>query len=320
MIVLLGPSPLSGIGQVMLKYCRLFRTKKYVQYGQQIHPSLRGDLLFAFVLPIPSHVNTVKALQGRFRRVCAMTVCETDRVHQSYGTLAQETNWRWFTPSEFCRTTLTDQFPKWDIQVLHHWAPTPRLVPLPDGDPLPYVFYTICNAHDPRKQVRKIIEAFIRCNLPTTKLLIKSTSAKPYTAPLPNVEVINGLLSDEEMEESVHQKGHCYVSFSNSEGVGMGPVEAALREKPVIIPEWGGCKEYVHTPYLIPCQEKEIGYDDFLFESTMKWGNPNFESLCAFMTEVHKERITICEHAHTHSLMDNPSILFNKLGLRVPTK
>jgi len=322
MIVLIGPSPLSGIGQVMLKYCRLLKTNRYIQYGQQIHPALRGDLLFAFVLPIPSHITAVKALEDRFKRVCAMTVCETDRVHESYGTLACETKWSWFTPSEFCRATLVGQFPSWNVSVLHHWAPVPRLVPVRDDALNPYVFYTIGNAYDPRKQFKKIIEAFIRCNLPNTKLLIKSTSGKPYNVRLPNIEVVDGLISDDEMEECIHQRGHCYVSFSNSEGVGMGAVEAALRGKPVIMQEWGGCKEYVHTPYLIPCSEKNIGYNDFLFASHMTWGNPDFESLCSFMSDVHRDQVTFCEHSHTHNLMGNgnPNNLFNKLGLRVPTK
>ena len=36
-------------------------------------------------------------------------------------------------------------------------------------------------------------------------------------------------------------KSDCYVSFSSSEGVGMGAVEAAIRNKPVIITDYGGC-------------------------------------------------------------------------------
>lgn len=319
MVVLLGPTPLSGIGQVMLKYCKAFGSKHYFQYGQKFPNNIGGQLLFAFVLPIPQHVQMVRALQTRFRRVVAMTVCETDRVHANYGLLAQQAQWSWVTPSEFCRDTLTRQFPEWKIGIFHHWTPIPRILTISE-DTLPYVFYTIANAHDPRKQVRKIVEAFLRANLPNSKLLIKSTSSKPYTVGLPNIEVIDGLLSDEDLQTRVHDVGHCYVSFSNSEGVGMGAVEAALRNKPVIIPEWGGCKEYVKTPYLIPCKEKEIGYDDFLFEKTMKWGDPDMDMFIQYMRQVHAIGQTFMDHGHTTELMTytNPNIFLSTFLRGVP--
>jgi hypothetical protein len=58
-----------------------------------------------------------------------------------------------------------------------------------------------------------------------------------------------GLLSDEEME-NIHALGDCYVSFSSSEGVGMGAVEAALRNKPVIITRlWRCTRIYRNTIY-----------------------------------------------------------------------
>ena len=45
--------------------------------------------------------------------------------------------------------------------------------------------------------------------------------------------------------DKIHKSSDCYVSFSSSEGVGMGAVEAALRGKPVIITDYGGAPEYV---------------------------------------------------------------------------
>ena len=51
--------------------------------------------------------------------------------------------------------------------------------------------------------------------------------------------------------EDIHSKSDCYVSFSSSEGVGMGAVEAAVRNKPVIITDYGGATEYIETPYTI---------------------------------------------------------------------
>ena len=144
MLVLVGPTPLSGIGQVMLKYCALFQTKNYLQYGQQIHPALRGNILFAFMLPLPAHIQYVKSLQHRFKRVVAMTVCESFPVHKTYGNLASETQWTWAVPSEFCRSALTRQFPHWKMSVLRHWVPVPKLLPIAESTD-PSIFYTIAN-------------------------------------------------------------------------------------------------------------------------------------------------------------------------------
>jgi glycosyltransferase involved in cell wall biosynthesis len=65
--------------------------------------------------------------------------------------------------------------------------------------------------------------------------------------------------------EHIHNGCDCYVNFSCSEGVGMGAVEAAMHNKPVIITEYGGASEYVNTPYTISCTLKPIGFDDFLY-------------------------------------------------------
>jgi hypothetical protein len=57
------------------------------------------------------------------------------------------------------------------------------------------------------------------------RLIVKATCNQPVKITVPNVTVINELVSDEVMEE-IHTKSDCYVSFSSSEGVGMGAVEA----------------------------------------------------------------------------------------------
>jgi glycosyltransferase involved in cell wall biosynthesis len=65
---------------------------------------------------------------------------------------------------------------------------------------------------------------------------------------VPNVHIINGLLPDDVIRD-LHDQCHCYVSFSSSEGVGMGAVEAALYNKPVIITDYGAPREYIKTKY-----------------------------------------------------------------------
>ena len=67
-------------------------------------------------------------------------------------------------------------------------------------------------------------------NKPDSRLLIKATCKKPVQISIPNVEVINGLISDEEMEK-IHALGDCYVSFSSSEGVGMDADRKSTRSE-----------------------------------------------------------------------------------------
>ena len=99
---------------------------------------------------------------------------------------------------------------------------------------------------DPRKKFRDILQAFVRLNEPNSRLVVKATCGRDVTIQFPNVEVINGLISEDEMN-TIHSRGDCYVNCSNSEGVGMGAIEAAIRDKPVIATTYGGPSEYLHS-------------------------------------------------------------------------
>jgi hypothetical protein len=164
----------------------------------------------------------------------------------------------------------------------------------------PYIFYTIGNVADPRKNIGALIRALD--NFPEARLLIKATCNQPVSLNHPQVMIINGLISDEQME-NVHAKGHCYVNCSHSEGVGMGAVEAALRSKPVIITDYGGLKEYVHTPFTVPCTLGPIGFDDFLFTKDLVWGHPSYVELVRHMASCYEQRIVTWDHSHTLGLV-----------------
>ena len=161
---------------------------------------------------------------------------------------------------------------------------------------------------DQRKNFKNILEAFVRLNEPNTRLLVKATCNKDIDIQFPRVEVINGLLSDDEMDE-IHWKSDCYVSFSSSEGVGMGAIEAAIRNKPVIITDYGGAPEYIKTPYTIECDLQELSDDDFLFKKGMKWGKPNFDQLLEFMKHAYENDIRVMEHAFTRKLVGKENVL-----------
>jgi len=302
LMLFIGPTLLSGIGQVVKKYQSLYPDSKYIDYGVPIE---KDSDVFVFALPIPDVINYLITVKQQARKVICMTVCETETVHELYGEL-----FKLFTtiyvPSEFCQVIFSKQFPNTKFEIIRHYVPLIKEVPR-NRDTDTYIFYHIGNVEDPRKQTKKIIEAFLRLNLPDTLLVLKATCKQAVSWKIPRVHIINGLLSDEEIQ-SVHERCHCYVSFSHSEGVGMGAVEAALYDKPVIITEYGAQTEYIKTPYVINCGRCEVSQDDFLYKKGMEWGKPDFNQLMEFMKDAYDTKRTRMNHTFTKDLVSAENI------------
>jgi len=287
-MLVIGPTLLSGIGQHAKKYTDLFPDWKYLQIQEEIPPCERA---FMFALPTDFWLNKIPDLKRKVKHLHCMTVCETETVHEDYGKLFELFD-RIAVPSEFCKKVFSRQFPNTEFYVVR--------AHIPHTDK--YTFYHIGNIMDQRKNFRDILEAFVRLNKPNAKLIVKATCNQSVQIKLPNVEVINGLISDEEMDK-IHRLSDCYVSFSSSEGVGMGAVEAAMHDKPVIITDYGGAPEYVKTPYTIDCELQELQNDDFLFKKGMQWGKPNKEQLLEFMNDAYEKRLRYMDHSHTKRLV-----------------
>jgi glycosyltransferase involved in cell wall biosynthesis len=294
-MIIIGPQLGSGIGQHAFKYTKVFDNASYHMIGSELPESNHGLM---FLLPLKPHVEYVKYVKTRVKNLALMTVCETETVHEDYG-MIMELSKRIMVPSMFCKRVLSRQFPDNEFHIIHAHIPPPER---------PYIFYHIGNIIDDRKNFRGILEAFVRLNKPNAKLVVKATCNQDVQINLPNVEVINGLISDEEMDK-LHDRCDCYVSFSKSEGVGMGPVEAALRDKPVIITNFGGSPEYVKTPYTIECELQELERDDFLFKKGMVWGKPNPNQLLEFMRDAYDKKLRFMNHEHTKKLVGKENIL-----------
>jgi glycosyltransferase involved in cell wall biosynthesis len=296
-MIIIGPHLRTGIGQHAKKYIKLFAPNgKYYEFGQELPESEHGLI---FVIPIEKHMEYVEYAKTRVKNLACMTVCETETVHEDYGRIMNEFK-RVAVPSEFCKRVLSRQFPDNEFYVIHAHIPEP-----PEK---PYTFYHIGNVMDQRKKFRDILQAFVRLNEPNTRLVVKATSNQDVQIPFPRVEVINTMLSEEEMN-ALHDRCDCYVSFSHSEGVGMGAVEAAMRDKPVIITEYGGASEYIKTPYTIECGLQELEKDDFLFKKGMVWGKPNFDQLLEYMRHAFENRVRTMDHAHTKHLVGRKNVL-----------
>jgi len=296
-MIIIGPDLNTGIGNQAFKYTRLFLPdSEYHVFGSEIPEHAHGLI---YMLPIGDHLEYLKYVRTRVNNLACMTICETETVHEDYGMIMKEFK-KVAVPSEFCKKVFSRQFPDNEFYVIHAHVPTPK--------EKPYTFYHIGNILDPRKKFRDILQAFIRLNEPNSRLIVKATCRQPIDIQLPRVEVINDLLSDEQMDE-LHNRADCYVSFSHSEGIGMGAVEAALRDKPVIITNYGGAPEYVKTPYMIDCELQELEKDDFLFKKGMLWGNPNFDQLLEFMRHAYDTRVRYMNHEHTKKLVGRENVL-----------
>ena len=293
----IGPRLLAGIGQVTKQYADLLGAE-YVEFGQAPKCSTYAKG-FAFVLPIEAQMGQVAEYAKLCRKMYYMTVCETDPVNPVYGLLERYPEVH--VPSEFARQILSKQFPKVSWKLLPHWTTEkPHKCPVSG----PYVFYTIGNIADPRKNIRGLIDAYLRCEFrDSAHLILKATCLQPIDWRVPGVTVINGLLSDEEIDK-IHASAHCYVNCSHSEGVGMGAVEAAMRSKPVIISEFGGLKEYVRTPWVVKCTQAPIGFHDFLYTPDLMWGVPDGADLQRCLWDCFEKKVDRWDHTHTRQLMD----------------
>lgn len=296
----IGPRLLAGIGQVTKRYADLC-SGDYVEIGQR-PPKMSYDKGFAFILPLENQLQIVAQYATICKEMEYMSICETETVNPVYSLLVRFN--KILVASEFCKEVFERQFPTLKCDILHLYAkpmPIPKSIKEIKGA---YKFYTIGNIADPRKNINMLLEVFQRFDPVCVNLILKATCNQSIELKMPGVVVINGLLSDEHME-SIHNSCDCYINCSHSEGVGMGAVEAALRSKPVIIPDYGGLKEYVKTPWVVPCKKGRIGFDDFLFTKDLVWGFPDREVLYNHMVDVFSKKINFYDHSHTRELMTN---------------
>ena len=297
-IQVIGPTLRSGIGQLCKKYSELLGCEYKVIYENPITPC---ENMFIFALPVPYWFDAIPKLRNACKNLVCMSICETETVHPEYGRLFAMFD-KIAVASEFCQRVFSKQFPKTEFFLIHAHVPIRPLPPVVKEN-RPYVFYHIGNIIDDRKQFRKILEAFVRMNNPDTHLLVKATCNHDVKMNMPRVTIINGLLPDAGID-NIHAEGDCYVSFSHSEGIGMGAVEAALHDKPVILPEYGAASEYIKSDYTIRCGMTKLARDDFLFQKGMEWGDPDYEQLEAFMRDAYEKRLRRVDHSHTKELLN----------------
>ena len=286
-MIYIGPSLLSGIGQALHKLSVVLGGQ-YTEIGY--YP--KDDDAFIFALPVEPWFTEIPKIKQKYKRVICMTICETETVHEDYGKLFKMFD-KIAVPSEYCINIFKRQFPDTNFKLIRLYVPPPVIMIPPTINlkikPEKYVFYHIGNIIDPRKNINMLIRAFIKCDFVDAVLVLKATCNQEVHMNFPNIHIINGLLDNNEIEH-IHQTSDCYISCSFSEGVGLGAVEAACRNKPVIISEYGGATEYIKTPYIIKCGRRTVENNDFLFKKGMEWGDPDENQLMTYMKSIYLRR------------------------------
>ena len=293
-MIFIGPSFPGGIAHHMHNYTRVFRGATYYSLADEIPEC---DHAYVFALPVDVFFDRYEYLKSKIKNISCFTVCETETVHEDFGRLMKLFK-RVGVPSEFCRRVFSRQFPENEFYVIHPYVPPPK----------PYIFYTIGNITDTRKNFYGLLRAFSRIHDPDVRLVVKTQSNCPVNIQVPNVEFINEELDDHQME-LLHRQCDCYVSFSHSEGVGMGALEAAVRDKPVIITNYGGAPECIKTPYTIECTPTTVGTDYYLFKKDMIWGQPSEDALVEYMKDAISKKLRYMNHDHTKRLVSPESVI-----------
>ena len=307
--VFIGPTLLAGIGQQLFKYVELFPGAQFLEVDKinQLQPDKR---VMIYSIPCEPWFSVMAHIKRISKSVLCMTICETETVHETYGKIFEIFDIV-YTPSSFCQRVFSRQFPTTTFRVIHAYVPLPRTIQstnrldVPEGK---YVFYHIGNILDQRKNVSQIVNSFVKLNLKDSFLVLKATCKQPVNSGHPNIKVINDL-QPQVVIDRLHDICDCYVTFSNSEGIGMGAVEAAMRDKPVILPEYGGAPDYIHSEYTISCDLQEVPRDDFLFKKGMMWGKPDVSQLEKYMTECWSSKSRKADHSFTRSVVSRENIL-----------
>ena len=307
--VFIGPALLAGIGQQLVKYKELFPKSTYLE-ATNVGNLEPGKNVMIYTLPCEPWFSIIPHIKRISKNVLCMTICETETVHEAYGKLFDFFDII-YTSSTFCRKVFSNQFPNKEFRIIHAHVPLPPQIKssnrlgIPEGK---YIFYHIGNILDQRKNVSQIIRSFIKLNLENSFLVLKATCKQPVHYEHPNIKIINDLLPQMVIDR-IHDICDCYVTFSNSEGIGMGAVEAAMRDKPVILPDYGGAPDYIQSKYMITCERQEVPRDDFLFKKGMLWGKPDVGQLEKFMKECWSENIRHTDHSFTRKVVSAGNIL-----------
>ena len=111
---------------------------------------------------------------------------------------------------------------------------------------------------------------------------------------LPNVYLLHGSISDEEINELYnHPKVKAHISLTKGEGFGRPLLEATISQKPVIASAWSGHTDFLEQSkaILLPGELTQVHpsavWDKVVIPES-KWFTVNYQTASKVLTDVHK--------------------------------
>jgi len=124
-------------------------------------------------------------------------------------------------------------------------------------------------------------------------ILSKINSVREHVkGELPNVYLLHGDFSDEEMNELYnHPKVKAHINITHGEGFGRPLLEATMSKKPVIASDWSGHKDFLpkDLAVLVDGQLTDVPKESFpgdMYVPGSKWFTVNYRQTSAIMKDV----------------------------------
>lgn len=111
---------------------------------------------------------------------------------------------------------------------------------------------------------------------------------------LPNVYLIHGDFTDEEMNDLYNQpKVKAHISFTHGEGYGRPLAEAIFSEKPIVAPNWSGHVDFLNSKFvtLLPGAMTDVPKDSLqkgLVVDGAQWYTVNYGFAKNVLKDIHK--------------------------------
>lgn len=134
---------------------------------------------------------------------------------------------------------------------------------------------------------------------------------------LPNIYVLHGDLSDDEMNQLYnHPKVKAHISLTHGEGFGRPLLEATLSEKPVIAPNWSGHVDFLDRSYstLLPGSLSNVpkgAFHEKMFLEGSQWFTVNYPNSGKVMMDIFKNQPKYLINAKKQSIVSKTFSLDN---------
>ncbi|MDR1359830.1 MAG: glycosyltransferase [Deltaproteobacteria bacterium] len=236
----------------------------------------------------------------RDMRVIAYCVWEGDKLPRIFADSLGQASEIW-TCSHYSQRAFQEYFPRTAV-VPHVVRRRPLAQALLDearervGGVAPddFLFFSIVDAINPRKNIRDLLFAFSRVRercARKVRLILKQYRVEMDFSSLEGVCGIGGELEDAQIA-ALHAISHAYVSAHHAEGWGLGLSEAMAFGKPVIATGYSGNMEFMNernslpVPYILGPVSEEMFLRLPWFSPGMLWADIDKEALIRAMERV----------------------------------